>query len=204
MTAYEQGFLTKCAEYGVDGRLLLKQAQAKWNRTGLGGAIGGTAGAIYGAVTSKKRNLRAALKNALKYGLIGGGIGALGGYASTWLGRKPAASATSAHTPTTADSVRNANQVISTINDAVERGDMTREEGQMAIEKQRQEVRENPAVTSDILAGNRETTKAWDEGNHEVIDENGKKVLTDANTAARHYRRNFRIPGDDDGQYDED
>lgn len=27
MTRYEQGFLTKCAEYGVDGRAMLKQAQ---------------------------------------------------------------------------------------------------------------------------------------------------------------------------------
>lgn len=30
MTAYEQGFLTKCAEYGLDGKELLKQAQMPW------------------------------------------------------------------------------------------------------------------------------------------------------------------------------
>lgn len=74
MTRYEQGFLTKCAEYGVDGRRLLKRAQDA-RAMAIGGGAGALLGAGVGALTSRKHRLR----NALIGALLGGGAGVAGG-----------------------------------------------------------------------------------------------------------------------------
>ena len=85
MTRYEQGFITKCAEYGVDGQALLKQAAGPLERNVLIGSAGGAGlvgaalGGVTGALTSKKNRLRRALVGALIGGGIGGGAGYLQG-----------------------------------------------------------------------------------------------------------------------------
>ena len=103
MTRYEQGFINKCAEYGIDGGVVLqKLAQEmgaavptapapapKLPSTGqIGAAIGGGAslpwlaaaglGATAGALIDRKKRLRGALLGALM-GIPAAGVG--GGYA---------------------------------------------------------------------------------------------------------------------------
>lgn len=103
MTRYEQGFINKCAEYGIDGRVVLhKLAQEaaaaapaapapapKLPSAGrIGAAIGGGAslpwlaaaglGATAGALIDRKKRLRGALLGALM-GIPAAGVG--GGYA---------------------------------------------------------------------------------------------------------------------------
>lgn len=74
MTNYEKGFLAKCAEYGVDGRRLLKLADRSTYMVNYrpdaiyGALLGGAAGAI----TGKKGNR---LKRALIGSLLGGSAG---------------------------------------------------------------------------------------------------------------------------------
>ena len=104
MTAYEQGFITKCAEYGVDGQALLTAMakQAEWmekkaqiakflgslmsrGTRGLGNLIGGR-GAKFG------RKLLGYSKNdSLMRGLgVGGAGAATGGATVAYLGRRMA------------------------------------------------------------------------------------------------------------------
>lgn len=84
MTRYEQGFMKKCAEYGVDGTALLKRAMVTGDyAAGLianfaPAAIGGAAGAGIGAAVDKKKRWRGALAGALG----GAGLGFLGGRAN--------------------------------------------------------------------------------------------------------------------------
>jgi len=73
MTRYEQGFMNKCAEYGVkkaDAKFLL----ANYGPETLGGAL---LGGGVGALTSKKHRMR----NAVIGALLGGGVGAGARYA---------------------------------------------------------------------------------------------------------------------------
>ena len=98
MNRYEQGFLTKCAEYGIDGRELLKHAyeEGKYTRrrgnvvkavTSLGGAAAGTAiGALIGG--KKGRLLRKTL-GALGGGAVGYGAGAVSNGIRGYLGFDP-------------------------------------------------------------------------------------------------------------------
>lgn len=87
MTRYEKGFLTKCAEAGLDkGRseLLLKKALSLGTKidlygTGTGGLAGAGLGALLGAAVSKKKKKRGALIGAL-LGALGGGTA---GYLNT-------------------------------------------------------------------------------------------------------------------------
>ena len=85
MNRYEKGFLTKCAEYGIDGRKLLeKRALDTANLyKALSGAnpylysvLGGSLlGGLTGGVFSKKKNrLRNAILGALLGGAAGGGM----------------------------------------------------------------------------------------------------------------------------------
>ena len=85
MTRYEQGFLTKCAEYGIDGRELLKQAgllsnTLRYGKSGLravknlftrGGEMFTSAGTPVSkeAITEAANVLKQAIKNkANNYG----------------------------------------------------------------------------------------------------------------------------------------
>jgi len=79
MTRYEQGFMRKCAEYGVDGRGLLKQALLGVNKFTLANygpevAAGALLGGGIGALTSKKKRVRNALIGAIAGGAAGGGV----------------------------------------------------------------------------------------------------------------------------------
>lgn len=71
MTAYEQGFITKCAEYGVDGRRLLKQARYGFNENLAGIGLGALGGGVIGALSDRKHRLR----NAIIGTLLGAGAG---------------------------------------------------------------------------------------------------------------------------------
>lgn len=99
MTRYEQGFTNKCAEYGVDGSAMLKQAATV---SGLGfnagaGRIGGVAGGYttgHGMNTAGfvSRNGGASISlsdAAINNGLLGAGIGAAAGVSRELL-RDPA------------------------------------------------------------------------------------------------------------------
>ena len=83
MTSYEQGFLTKCAEYGIDGRQLLekraldtatviKAIKDYGHSTILGSILGATTG--YALTKKKKKANRNMLIGALLGGLTGGGV----------------------------------------------------------------------------------------------------------------------------------
>ena len=82
MTRYEQGFLTKCAEYGIDGRELLKQAYDPNKYTkrrenlvkGIYSLVGGAGGAAIGSVIGGKKGRF--LKQVL--GTLGGGAAGYG------------------------------------------------------------------------------------------------------------------------------
>ena len=63
MTRYEQGFLNKCAEYGVDGRSIL------YKRAGGGKLLAGTAGAGVGGLTGALASLPALLAAGAGAGL---------------------------------------------------------------------------------------------------------------------------------------
>ena len=71
MTAYEQGFLTKCAEYGIDGSELLKQAKEQTNYAGPLGGIAATGGGLLGAMLATEGGQRtiggATVENAAEY-----------------------------------------------------------------------------------------------------------------------------------------
>ena len=85
MTSYEKGFLTKCAEYGIDGRKLLEKraldtANLSKALSGvnpylysiLGGSLlGGLAGGVF---SDKKSKLKNAILGALLGGAAGGGV----------------------------------------------------------------------------------------------------------------------------------
>lgn len=97
MTRYEQGFLTKCAEYGIDGRELLEKQALIGGLTGyytqrddknapnasVGGRRGAARGALAQAAVLTLLGLRGGLGSAIGSGIggaIGGGItGYLGG-----------------------------------------------------------------------------------------------------------------------------
>lgn len=70
MTRYEQGFMNKCAEYGVkqaDAKVLLKNYAPD---AAVGALLGGAVGGL--ATKDKKKKLR----NAILMALVGGGGGA--------------------------------------------------------------------------------------------------------------------------------
>ena len=85
MTSYEKGFLTKCAEYGIDGRQLLEKraldtANLSKALSGvnpylysvLGGSLlGGLAGGVF---SDKKQKLKNAILGAIGGAALGGGI----------------------------------------------------------------------------------------------------------------------------------
>jgi len=88
MTAYEQGFLTKCAEYGIPeqtARGMAKIAMGPMERHALIGSVGGAGlvgaalGGTVGALSSRKNRFRRALVGALIGGGLGGGAGYLRG-----------------------------------------------------------------------------------------------------------------------------
>jgi len=77
MTSYEQGFMNKCAEYGIDGKAILKAAQVNIDsNTAIGAGAGALLGGGLGALTSRQHRLR----NALILALLGGGAGAATGH----------------------------------------------------------------------------------------------------------------------------
>ena len=85
MTEYEHGFLTKCAEYGIDGRLLLKAAYnngsggrglSSYDPRLIGGLGGAALGGLAGALIDRKKRWRGALIGALGGGAAGFGLGA--------------------------------------------------------------------------------------------------------------------------------
>lgn len=83
MTTYEQGFIEKCAEFGIDGKELLKAAQASVVGGGAdaAGPLAGAAGGAQPTIDFGKL-LKMLGSNALGHlgmGAIGAGAGALAG-----------------------------------------------------------------------------------------------------------------------------
>lgn len=93
MTRYEKGFLTKCAQAGVDKDTsvgMLKKALSLGTKidlygAGTGGLAGAGLGALIGAAIAKKKKKRGALIGAL--------VGALGGGTAGYLNTSGASSA---------------------------------------------------------------------------------------------------------------
>ena len=82
MTAYEQGFITKCAEYGVSedtAAKMLKSAVRYFGETGdyyTTPLLGAGAGALIGAL-SKSESRKERIRKAL-IGLVAGGAAGIG------------------------------------------------------------------------------------------------------------------------------